>query len=228
MDFHSSAAQPFDNGPQSTASSAASDTALPQGSRSSPTGVIDTLLSYPNQVTLPPVGVETVVSQRHEVNPALALNLLQDIQTVVTIWQKQLRQIVKAIHLLCDQGPMVDGWLESSVEAAKAKSETEALLWRHGEAEALLQQVEALEQRQFETATEGADENRPAQYRLCSLDAEGRLRSQPCPPAQMAVVSTAIARYQKFKQLTLRKQAIEVKLQQAVNGLNGVRTDLLQ
>ena len=236
MDFHSSAAQPFDNCFQSTDSgtdfSAASGTALPRSSRSSPAGAIDTLLSCPNQVTLPPVGVDTVVSQRHEVNPALALNLLQDIQTVVTIWQKQLRQIVKAIHLLCDQGPMVDGWLESSLEAARAKSESDALLWRHGETEALLQQVEALEQRQSETApeerAEETAESRPAQYRLCSLDAEGKLRSQPCPPGQMAVVSTAIARYQKFKQLTLRKQAIEVKLQRAVNGLSGVRADLLQ
>ena len=235
MDFHSSAAQPFDNCFQSTDSrtdsgtdsSAASNTALPRSSRSSPAGVIDTLLSCPSQVTLPPIGVDTVISQRHEVNPALALNLLQDIQTVVTIWQKQLRQIVKAIHLLCDQGPMVDGWLESSMEAARAKSEPDALLWRHGETEALLQQVAALE-RQSETAPEETAESRPAQYRLCSLDAEGKLQSQPCPPGQMAVVSTAIARYQKFKQLTLRKQAIEVKLQRAVNGLSGVRTDLLQ
>lgn len=219
MDFHSSdAAQPFDD---------CSHSSVPcQDSRPDATLAIDTFLSHPDRVMLPPIGVDTVVSQRHEVNPALALNLLQDIQTVVTIWQKQLRQIVKAIHLLCDQGPMVDGWLESSVEAARARSEADSLVWRHGETEALLQQVEILEQHQSETGAEGTPERTLAQYRLCSLDAEGKLRSQPCPPGQMAVVSTAIARYQKFKQLTLRKQAIEIKLQRAVDGLSGVRTDL--
>ena len=224
MDFHSSgAAQPFDDCSQSAAPP------LDWQPKSVPSpnaaDTIDTFLSHPDQVTLPPVGVDTVVSQRHEVNPALALNLLQDIQTVVTIWQKQLRQVVKAIHLLCDQGPMVDGWLESSLEAARAESEDNSSVWRYGETETLLQQVEALEQRQSEAA-EDPSKSMPAQYRLCSLDAEGKLRSQPCPPGQMAVVSTAIARYQKFKQLTLRKQAIEVKLQRAVNGLSSVRTDL--
>ncbi len=219
MGFYSSdAAQPFDD---------CSHSAVPsQDSRSDAAFAIDTFLSHPDRVMLPPIGIDTVVSQRHEVNPALALNLLQDIHTVVTIWQKQLRQIVKAIRLLCDQGPMVDGWLESSVEAARAESAADSLVWRHGETEALLRHVEVLEQRQSEAGPEDTPESTLAQYRLCSLDSEGRLRSQPCPPGQMAVVSTAIARYQKFKQLTLRKQSIEVKLQRAVDGLSGVRTDL--
>ncbi|MGB3292967.1 MAG: hypothetical protein WBB01_08280 [Phormidesmis sp.] len=219
MGFHSSdAAQPFADCSHSSGPS--------QDSRPDTVDAIDTFLAHPDRVMLPPIRVDTVVSQRHEVNPALALNLLQDIQTVVTIWQKQLRQIVKAIHLLCAQGPMVDGWLESSLEAAKAESAADSLVWRHGETEALLQQVAALEAGHSEARTEGTPASASAQYRLCSLDTEGKLRSQPCPPGQMAVVSTAIARYQKFKQLTLRKQAIEVKLQRAVDGLSGVRTDL--
>ncbi len=222
--FSSDTAQPF-------------DTALPtpipsQDSQIDAVVAVDTLLSHTARVALPPISTDVAAdSQRHEVNPALALKLLQDIQTVVTIWQKQLRHVVRAIHLLCDQGPMVDGWLESSLEPLQAASSAaDMLVWRHGETEALIRHVEMIEQCQSQAVASGssasASAHSSAHYRLCSLDAEGKLRSQPCPPAQIAVVSTAIVRYQKFKQLSLRKQAIEVKLQRAVEGLSGVRTDL--
>lgn len=221
MDFFSSdAAQPFD---------ASSPAPMPsQDSQLDTVVAIDTFLSHPARVALPPISMDVAAnSQRHEVNPALALNLLQDIQTVVTIWQEQLQQVVMAIHLLCDQGPMVDGWLESSLEPLQATaSVSDTLVWRHGETEALMRHVEIIERCQSQAASGSPPTGASAHYRLCSLDTEGKLRSQPCPPAQMAIVSTAIARYQKFKQLSLRKQAIEVKLQRAVEGLSGVRTDL--
>ncbi len=193
-------------------------------------------------VVLPPLKNEAFLSQRHEVNPALALNLLADIQAVVTLWQDQLRQVVQTIRLLYAQGPMVDGWLESSVagsatggRAAGAVPADDAsgligsTVLRHGDADALMQYVEAIEQVDGETPAKAtASDQSSTQYSLCCLDDDGQVRSQPCPAAQMAMVSTAIARYRKFKQLMNQKQTLEAKLQSAVDELTGVRTTFQQ
>lgn len=205
---------------------------------------MQTLAPRLEAILLPPIQSEAFVSQRHEVNPALALNVLKDIHAKVSTWQQQLRQIVQAMRALYEQGPMVDGWLQSSAQvpaahlAPKAESSDHAVL-RHGDADALMQYVDALER--THTAVTEADSlsaNRSPSnslstnpgsahhYHLCSLTAEGIVRSQPCPPAQMAMVSTAIARYQKFKQLASQKQTIETKLQQAVDSLTAVRAHL--
>lgn len=193
-------------------------------------------------VVLPPLKNEAFLSQRHEVNPALALNLLEDIQAVVTLWQEQLRQVVQTIRLLYAQGPMVDGWLESSAvdSAINGRAEGAALadnasssmgstVLRHGDADALMQYVEALEQVDGETPSKaGVSDQSSTQYSLCCLDDDGQVRSQPCPAAQMAMVSTAIARYRKFKQLMNQKQTLEAKLQSAVDELTGIRTTFQQ
>ena len=202
-------------------------------------------------IVLPPLNQETFVSQRHEVNPALALNLLSEIQSMVVAWQTQLRQILQSMHSIYAQGPMVDGWLESSMSAAIERDEDtasvaqsmahgpEATILRHGDANTLMQYVDALAADALENdALKTAPENeaiasptdkataQSIRYRLCSLANDGTVRSQPCPPEQMASVSRAITRYQKFKQLEDQKQAVEVKLQQAVDQLTGVRTGL--
>ena len=189
---------------------------------------------------LPPLKNEAFLSQRHEVNPAIALNLLEDIRTVVTTWQEQLRQVVQTIRTLYAQGPMVDGWLESSLESGKsADGAADSTILRHGDADTLMQYVEALEQTgppEADSSAAGspaqssspAQSGSPAQYSLCCLDDEGQVQSQPCPAAQLAMVSTAIARYQKFKQLMAQKQALEAKLKNAVDQLTGVRAELHQ
>jgi hypothetical protein len=189
---------------------------------------IDAMLQMElGNVLLPPLrsdASETFVSQRHEVNPALALNLLNDIQIAVTTWQAQLRQTVQAMHLLYAQGPMVNGWLESSL-AETGSAGAESAILRHGDADALMQYVEALETVGVHNGSvhDGHSANAAAQYRLCSLDDRGNVRSRPCAPEQMATVSTAIARYQQFKQLIDQKQCLEAKLQRAVDELTGVR-----
>lgn len=181
-------------------------------------------------VALPPLRSEAFISQRHEVNPALALNLLKDIQLVVTTWQEQLRLVVQAMHVLYAQGPMVDGWLESSL--TEMGTANESAIFRHGDADALMQYVEALElvgqahACDQARADDYADSSSAAGYRLCSLDESGNVRSQPCSLEQMATVSTAIARYQKFKQLIDQKQCLEAKLQRAVDELTTVRAGL--
>ena len=173
-------------------------------------------------------------SNRHEVKPVIALKLLKDIEQSILVWQTKLRQVVKAIEDLHTQGPMVDGWLESSLDpvssAEPVSLRTETTLLRHGDADALMQYVEALEH--YETgqgvcnaSSEGHDfASAGMQYRLCWLCDEGKVRSQVCPPEQMAVVSTAIARYQTCKQLLAQQQMLEARLQAAVDGLTDVRS----
>ncbi len=217
----------------------------------------DTFKSLPGVVTLPPVRSERFVSQRHEVNPALAFNLLKDIHSVVSVWHEQLRQIVQALHALHAQGPMVDGWLESSTQRPQSVAQAvgvDSTILRHGDAEALLQYVEALGDDSLNScdrakkhglhpidqtgiavdsadsdvtsSTEAGTEGVPTVYRLCHLSESGRIVSQPCPPEQMGMVSMAIARHQKFRQLMNKKQAIEAKLQCAVDELTSTRSVL--
>lgn len=203
------------------------------------TGVgIDSFERLPGMVALPPIRSTQFVSQRHEVNPAIALNLLKDIQAAVCVWQEQLRQIVAALHTLHAQGPMVDGWIESSAPVTRVDSADSTIL-RHGDAATLLQYVEALDctsshpsesVSQNSKASNSPGNSKQTQglptYRLCHLNASGQVISQPCPAEQMGMVSMAIARYQKFRQLMNKKQAIEAKLQRTVNDLTGTRSDL--
>ena len=204
---------------------------------------VDAFAKLPGSVILPPVYSDSsFVSQKHEVNPALAFNLLGDIQSVVSGWQEQLRQLVQTIHALQAQGPMVDGWIEACNQANSAPPshqthEAQTALLRHGDTEALMQYIEALDtctqqQTSSQLPTDRASiDSQPeqqathptTQYRLCSLDTSGRVNSQPCPTEQIGIVSLAIARHQKFKQLLSQKQAIETKLQKVVDQLTGVR-----
>ncbi|MEO1593445.1 MAG: hypothetical protein AAFU71_19445, partial [Cyanobacteria bacterium J06632_22] len=115
----------------------------------------------------------TTVSYRHEVNPALATNLLNEIQLAVAEQQRQLRRVIRQIKALYAEGPVVDGWLESSSNSPKAvvpgglrsadatatipqpeaeSTEPESLdgvdpsvLFRHGEVEDLMAYVQAME-----------------------------------------------------------------------------------
>ncbi|NJM98087.1 MAG: hypothetical protein HC800_13870 [Phormidesmis sp. RL_2_1] len=191
-------------------------------------------------VSLPLSQAEDFISQRHEVNPALAFSLLQDIQTVIMAWKEELQHVVKAMHTLHSQGPMVNGWLESSLDMATEPLESASLgqtLLRHGDTEALIRYVESLEENSAQGSAQGnvspiapADVaemvNPAARYSLCTLDGNGNVRSQPCPLEQIASVSTAIARYHQFKQLIQQRQAIEAKLQNTVNHLTDVRAGL--
>ncbi|MEL7358467.1 MAG: hypothetical protein AAFN40_18130 [Cyanobacteria bacterium J06560_6] len=197
---------------------------------------VDALAQLPGIVDLPSIGpsigTDSSVSQRHEVNPAMATKLLQDIQSMVSVWQAQLRQIVHSMRTLQSQGPMVDGWLESSAEVATATA-ADASLFRHGDTDALMRYADALDQ--SSTALQASASPPPVSqtvekasthYRLCRLDSQGQMQCHPCPPEQLGVVSMAIARYQKYKHQLLQKQAVERKLQRTVDHLTGVRADL--
>ncbi|MEL6160208.1 MAG: hypothetical protein AAFQ40_03925 [Cyanobacteria bacterium J06623_5] len=226
-------------------------TSPPGASARRPAAEVDSLAQLPGTISLPPFRSDFSASQRHEVNPALALNLLKDIQLKVTVWHEQLRKIVQALHALHAQGPMVDGWLESSSETSQIahSSAAEASILRHGDADALMQYIESLGDKALNPPAQAVNaagqslddacqsrrsgsnsgpNSGMTQYRLCSLDESGQVRSQPCPPEQMGIVSVAIARYQNYKQLLAQKQVIDAKLQLAVDQLTGVRAVLQQ
>ncbi|MEM6450246.1 MAG: hypothetical protein AAF703_08035 [Cyanobacteria bacterium P01_D01_bin.105] len=197
-----------------------------------------------SSVQLPPIDTVSFVSGRHEVNPAIALNLIQDIQLSITNWQLQQREVISAMRTLHAQGPMVDGWLQSSrpsqpsrpIQTGHTNLLDDTTILRHGDANALMRYVESLEVESLEsdnipneaqtvTQTGTADlDSGASQYWLCYLNDDGSICSQLCPAEQMVAVGTAIARFQKFKQLKLKQQALEIKLQQAVDMLTGIRT----
>lgn len=195
---------------------------------------LEVLRTHSPGVTLPPLSAEATgsaatSSRRHEVNPAIALNLIKDIQTLTLSWQEQLRQVVQSIHLLHTQGPMINGWLESSLEAPGSGASgctPESALFRHGDTQALMRYVESLTHGDSGDQLQVKPSSQAAQYRLCFLDDHGQVCSQICPPEQMATVSTAIARYQKYRQLMGQKQYLEAKLQQTVDELTSVRAKL--
>lgn len=177
---------------------------------------------------------------RHDVNPALAIDLIRDIQGVVLAWQEELRQVVSGIHALYDEGPIVDGWLETC-KAGKplpeVDSSADVALLRHGDTAELMDYVETLGETPSaappvaasSAAPGAADPEKavPAQYRFCCLDEDGKIQSHLCPPAQLATVSLAIARHQKLRQLLSQKQYLEAKLKRAVSGLTAIRDELI-
>ncbi len=52
-------------------------------------------------------------SHRNSANPVLSLGLLQDIAKEVMTWQWKLQEVHNAIQALYDEGPIINGWLES-------------------------------------------------------------------------------------------------------------------
>jgi hypothetical protein len=157
--------------------------------------------------TLPKLKSPTFSEHRHAANPALAMNLLKDIEEIVSRWQKELQTIVRQIQDIYMEGPIVDGWLESHAREAKEDIGTV----RTANSDRLMDYVaEVLEQSDEKVTCESPRTG----YRLCGLGADGQMWSRPCPPDQVPSVSLAIARYQKLRQLLNRKQELETRLTQ--------------
>lgn len=166
-----------------------------------------------NAPSLPKFKTPNFSNHRHGANPALAANILQEIQAHVASWQRELHTIVQQIQDLYLEGPIVNGWLESNPwETEHGGTAT----LRHGEVERLMDLVEEI------CAPDGSKIPHPnlkTGYRLCGVDASGKVWSRPCPPNQLAAVSMAIARYQKLRQLLGRKQYLETRLSQLAETL---------
>ncbi|MEA5573999.1 hypothetical protein [Calothrix sp. UHCC 0171] len=174
---------------------------------------------------LPKFKIPNFTSHHNVANPALASNLLQEIQQIVTGWQVELQTILRQIQDIYLEGPIVNGWLESQIPEPKTEKPTEAppagtATLRHAEVDQLMNYVEAICATQNQnTATNPPKSKHQKEtlrtgYRLCGLDAAGKMWSRPCPPEQVAGVSMAIARYQKLRIYLTRKQELENHLAQ--------------
>ncbi len=162
--------------------------------------------------SLPKFKTPSFSSHRHGANPALAMNILQEIQEQVAGWQYELHNILQQIQDIYLEGPIVNGWLESN-PTEPGTSGTATL--RHAEVERLISYVEEICANDGKASPQGYRTG----YHLCGLDNSGKVWSRPCPPDQLVSVSMAIARYQKLRQLLGRKQHLETRLSQLAESL---------
>lgn len=163
--------------------------------------------------SLPKFKTPSFSTHRNAPNPALASNVLQEIQDIARGWQTELHKILRQIQDLYLQGPIVNGWLES--HTIEPQPEGTATL-RHAEVDRLMDYVEEICAAQ---ETQPPSESSRAGYRLCGLDDSGEVWSRPCPPDQVPGVSMAIARYQQLRQYLDRKQKLENRLNQLAETL---------
>ena len=178
-------------------------------------------MSSSERPQLPPTS-SAAESLRYEVNPAIALTLLSELHTQVSRYQLTLRRLVKRIHAVYAEGPVMAGWLASAVELAQVSEDsTHQALFRHGDADQLMGYLRRLET--IEATPTPAECDAATQYYFCQLDAGGKIHTEPCPPPQVPVVSMAIARYQRLSLLVQQKRAIETKLQALIERLGPLR-----
>jgi len=159
-----------------------------------------------------------ISSHHHSVNPALAVDLLQDISEIVLGWQQELKQVLGQIQLIYAEGPLIDGWLESEAQQAEPNFTEPSLAHLDG----LMSYIEELtdENVSYQTPRPG--------YRLCGFDESGKPWTQNCPADEVPSVSLAIARYQKLRQLLIRKQNLETRLEGLTETLVMMRSSIME
>lgn len=160
----------------------------------------DEVLQAPN---LPRFKMPSFTSHDNAANPALSLGLLHELGTILRKWQVDLQGVLLQIQELYLEGPIVDGWLES-MAGNSSDGETPS-------SKGMAQSTPK--------ATTGTESKPGSGYRLCWLDADGKLSSRPCPPDQIPQVSLAIARYQKLRQLMSRRHHLETRFSQLAKTL---------
>ncbi|HIK18080.1 MAG TPA: hypothetical protein IGS53_22720 [Leptolyngbyaceae cyanobacterium M33_DOE_097] len=164
---------------------------------------------------LPSVNKPQFTTHRNASNPALSINLLKELQRMVAGWQRELLQVSNQIQALYQEGPIVDGWLESQPLNGSAP------FVRHVDANNLMEYLETA----FSQTNAGPNQATPSvpggptTYRLCGLNEDGQLWFRECPPEQIVAVSLAIARYQKLQILTQRRQVLEERLSKLAESL---------
>lgn len=171
-----------------------------------------------NSPSLPRSKPPSISSHRHAANPSLAVSLLKEIEVKVGAWQQDLEHIIQQVRSLYEEGPIVDGWLESDAPggASQGVPPLKTATLRHAEVEHLMGYIEEICTPKPAQLTQETVETT---YRLCGLDADGQIWSRLCPAQQVPYVSLAIARYQKLRILLGKKQALENRLQHLVQTL---------
>ncbi len=161
---------------------------------------------------LPKLKAPRFSNHRHAANPTLAINLLQEIEVIVAGWHQKLQQVLRQIQDLYLEGPIVDGWLES--DSGEPRVGVVAL--RHAEVDRLMDYVEEICN---QPNAKVRNEFNHTTYRLCGLDENGQVLSQPCPPEQIPSVSIALARGSRLRQLLSYKEELETRLNQLAETL---------
>ena len=170
--------------------------------------------------SLPKSHRPSLTSHRNDANANRAMDLLDQVDNTLSQWHQDLRQVLDEIQAVYLAGPIVEGWLEAAApesnpgNAPSGQSHTSLL--RHGDPAHLTTYVEQL------TQPAPPPRGGATQYRLCSLDVDGRLQCQPCPPDQLGAISQGIARHQQLRTLVQRKQGLETRLQKAATALTTV------
>lgn len=166
--------------------------------------------------SLPKVKSPSFSNHENNINPALAVNLLKDIQKTVTGWERELKDVLRQIQDIYLEGPILDGWLESHARS----SETGDSSVRIAERDRLMNYIEEI------TNANVSYQSPKSGYHLCGLDADGQVWSHPCPASQVASVSVAIARYHKLRQLLTQKEDLENRLSQLSETLFMLRRNI--
>lgn len=116
----------------------------------------------------------------------------------------QEQEIVQQIQELYQEGPIVDGYLESYYPSG---SKQDLIIYDATQPSG--EYVEAVGSSEVGKVTCQAPRSA---YRLCGVYPSGQKWAYPCPLEQLASVSMAIARYEKLVQLLERRQAITTRL----------------
>ncbi|MBD2101453.1 hypothetical protein [Leptolyngbya sp. FACHB-261] len=123
---------------------------------------------------------------RNSTNPLLAASLIETLRGRVLAWQAELTQLAQQAHALHNEGPLLDGWLESYELPGVRVTEP-----------------------QLQSDTRPGWQQR---YRLRGIDEQGRNWCRDCPPDQVPSASLAIARAQKLRHLLSRQHELEDRL----------------
>ncbi|OLP19570.1 hypothetical protein BST81_04715 [Leptolyngbya sp. 'hensonii'] len=162
-------------------------------------------------VSLPPTiptVVEPVLPDPSRLSSAVSpLQVLRELEALVLSWQEELNRVLQQIQRLYDEGPIVDGWLETHPREHRGQGTK----LHHLDLSHLKDYVEDLCNRTLNRPTRPLSP-REEGYSLCGLDEDGNLWCHPCPPEQLPSVSAAISRFHRLRQLRQRQQHLESQL----------------
>jgi hypothetical protein len=161
-----------------------------------------------SNIQLPTVQVPKFSHLRQDANPILAAHMLQEMYKMVVGWQQELQDLERERVEITNSGPILAAWLESRTFKYNVTGAAIPTPYITVEASNL-------------TAVDPQ-----AGYRLCGLDEYGALWTRPCSMTEILSVSQAIARYQRLKDLTERKQQVELHIRQILEDLVHLRLKL--
>jgi len=116
-----------------------------------------------------------------------------------------IEQVLQQIQALYHEGPIVDGWIDSSLTLLEPDDMVEEIVF---------------ERPDLSTAAFSAPATSLTSYRVCGIDASGEQWSYSCPVDQLLELSVAIARYHKLQELLAQKRQLESQLKSSAIGEN--------